>query len=81
MGLQIQPPDVQARNAKLIVLIAVLSFPFIFWAVTTDLSNAPRWLPMTAYLLNFTFVGVVVHFVRKRLIRDAQQKRGESNDD
>ena len=77
MGLEIQPPDVQARNAKLLILVVVLSLPFIFWAVTTDLSNAPRWLPMTAYLANFTLVGTVVHFVRKRMIRDAQRGKEE----
>jgi hypothetical protein len=74
MALQIQPPEVQARNAKLIVVVIVLSLPFLFWAVTTDLSHAPRWLPMIAYLTNFAFVGTVVHFVRKRLIRNAHKK-------
>ena len=41
MSLQIQPPDVQARNAKLLVRVMFLMLPFMYWILTTDLRRAP----------------------------------------
>jgi hypothetical protein len=76
MGLQIQPPDVQKRNAKLGLVIGVLFLPFLAWVAAGNVDRTPRPMLVIIWLGNWTVIGIVVHFVRKRLIRDAQQKRG-----
>ena len=76
MQLQIQPPEVQKRNAQLGLLIGVLFLPFLAWvAAAGNVNHIPRLTLSVIWLGNWTVIGIVVHFVRKRLIRNAQKPR------
>jgi hypothetical protein len=69
MPLQIQPPEVQKKNAKLIALAFVLSIPFYWWVWKSDLNNVPRWLPITVLGLNFCVVVPCLIVARRYLNR------------
>ena len=77
MNLEVQPQEVQDRNGKLILLVVILMLPFMCWILTADIRHAPRWLPLSVYLGNFVFIGSVVHFARKRMIRAAKRRNAE----
>ena len=73
MSLRIQPPEVQKRNAKLGLLIGVLFLPFLAWVAAGNVDHTPRLTLSIIWLGNWTVIGIVVHFVRKRLIRNARK--------
>jgi hypothetical protein len=79
MGLQIQPPDVQKRNAKVGLLIGILFLPFLIWVTAGNVDHTTRPMLAIIWLGNWIVIGIVAHLVRKRLIRNAQQK-AENND-
>jgi len=56
MAIKIQPAEVRRKNARLIIRAMVLSTPFYCWVLMTDLSHAPRWLPITVLSLNMAVV-------------------------
>jgi hypothetical protein len=78
MPLKIQPLEVQNRNAKLGVLIVILFLPFFAWVASGNVDRTPRPMLAIIWLGNWTVIGIAVHLVRKRLIRNAQ-KRDENN--
>ena len=74
MSLQVQPPDVQKRNAKLGLLIGILFLPFLAWVAAGNVDHTSRPVLALIWVGNWTVIGVTVHLVRKRLIRNAEKK-------
>lgn len=78
MGLQIQPANVQKRNAKLGLLIGILFLPFLAWVAAGNVDHTPRPVLAIIWLGNWIVIGIVAHLVRRRIIRNGKQK--ENND-
>lgn len=68
MQLQIQSPRVRKNNAKLLVLIAILSIPYYWWAGSDYADRMGRW-GILVFFGWLAYLCIIGGLVRKRLRR------------